>query len=121
MRRLCICLSRRCSDGGIAVSGTSRCRAHTTYGWGSKKNKAVRDANYVNPAYRRNREVTLMREPTCHWRLPGCALKSTQADHLFPVSEGGSNSLKNLVGSCRHCNEARGRDLGNQMKRRRPK
>jgi 5-methylcytosine-specific restriction endonuclease McrA len=117
-RRLCVCYSRNCSDHGIAVPGTSRCRNHTTSGWGFKKNKAARDANYVNPAYRRNRAIALEREPECHWRLPGCTLKSTQADHVLPVSRGGSNSLDNLVGSCQHCNEARGRAAGNAAKRR---
>jgi 5-methylcytosine-specific restriction endonuclease McrA len=78
----------------------------------------ARDANYVDPIYRRNREIVLEREPECHWRLSGCTLRSTQADHLVPVSRGGSNSLDNLVGSCRHCNEARGRASGNAAKRR---
>jgi 5-methylcytosine-specific restriction endonuclease McrA len=105
---------RACICGRIAVSGTSRCRAHTTYGWGSKPKS--RDAAYADPAYRRNRGITLRREPSCHWRLPGCTGRSTTADHLVAVSRGGSNDLGNLVGSCRHCNEARGRDLGNQTK-----
>jgi 5-methylcytosine-specific restriction endonuclease McrA len=119
MRRLCTCLSPRCSDRGIAVSGTSRCRAHTTYGWASKPK--WRDAAYTTSEYKTNRKLAIQREPECHWRLPGCTLKSTTADHLVAVSRGGSNRLDNLVGSCRRCNEARGRDLGNAMKRRKPK
>jgi 5-methylcytosine-specific restriction endonuclease McrA len=74
---------------------------------------------YTGASYRRNRLIAIQREPLCHWRLPGCTGKSTQADHLRPVSRGGTNDLSNLVGSCRHCNEARGRDLGNRMKRKR--
>jgi 5-methylcytosine-specific restriction protein A len=103
--------------GNYALPGTSRCRAHTTYGWRSKP--ASRQAAYVSPIYRTNRAIVLKREPECHWRLPGCTLRSTQADHLIPVSRGGTNDLSNLVGSCQHCNEARGRDLGNAAKRRR--
>jgi 5-methylcytosine-specific restriction endonuclease McrA len=122
IRRVCVHRSRSCSGGGYALPGTSRCRAHTTNGWGSKKNKAARDANYVDPVYRRNRAIALEREPVCHWKIPGvCTGRSTTADHLLAVSLGGDNSLGNLVGACRRCNEARGRDLGNAMKRRRPK
>lgn len=101
------------------ICGVVNCRRHITHGWGSKRNKATRDANYVDPAYRRNRAIALKREPECHWRLPGCTGRSTQADHLVPVSRGGTNDLGNLVGSCQHCNEARGRHLGNATKRRR--
>jgi 5-methylcytosine-specific restriction endonuclease McrA len=77
------------------------------------------DANYVSATYRRNRAIALKREPACYWKFLGCTLKSTQADHLVPVSRGGSNRLDNLVGSCQHCNEARGRAAGNAAKRRR--
>jgi 5-methylcytosine-specific restriction enzyme A len=76
---------------------------------------------YTGAGYRRNRAIVIQREPTCHWRLPGCTGRSTQADHLRPVSQGGSNNLDNLVGSCRSCNEARGRAVGNELKRRRAK
>ena len=94
-------------------------RHRPTWGWTSKRDKRARDANYVSATYRRNRAIALKREPACHWKFLGCTLKSTQADHLVPVSRGGSNSLDNLVGSCQHCNEARGRAAGNAAKRRR--
>jgi 5-methylcytosine-specific restriction endonuclease McrA len=100
------------------LCGVWGCQRHApTWGWGSKPK--WRDAVYVSPQYKTNRELAIQREPLCHWRLPGCTLKSTTADHLLAVSRGGSNGLDNLVGSCRHCNEARGRDLGNETKRRR--
>jgi 5-methylcytosine-specific restriction endonuclease McrA len=102
------------------LCGRAGCQRHLpSWGWSSKKDKAVRDAMYTGASYRRNRLIAIQREPLCHWRLPGCTGKSTQADHLRPVSRGGTNDLSNLVGSCRHCNEARGRDLGNRMKRKR--
>jgi len=119
MRRLCICLSRRCSDGGIAVSGTSRCRAHTTYGWGSKKNKAARDARYSDPVYRRIRHEILASKPICVF--PGCTKVADTLDHIRPVSLEGGNEPSNLRPMCRKHNQDLGRDLGNQMKRRRPK
>jgi 5-methylcytosine-specific restriction endonuclease McrA len=70
---------------------------------------------YTTPQYKANRKAAIAREPTCHWRLPGCTIKSTTADHLVAPFQGGTNELTNLVGSCRHCNEARDRALGHQM------
>jgi 5-methylcytosine-specific restriction endonuclease McrA len=105
-----------CSDGGRAIPGRSRCRAHAS-GWDAKPKS--RDRAYVDGRYLANRKMVLAREPTCHWRLPGCTLKSTQADHIIAVSRGGSNGLENLVGACESCNRRRGIDLGNDTKRRR--
>jgi 5-methylcytosine-specific restriction endonuclease McrA len=117
MRRLCICLSRGCSDGGIAVSGTSRCRAHTTYGWGSKKNKAVRDAMYASRSYREYRRRILAAKPQCCY--PRCTRVADTLDHIVAVSLGGGNERSNLRPMCRKHNQDLGRDLGNQMKRKR--
>jgi 5-methylcytosine-specific restriction endonuclease McrA len=117
MKRACLCWGPGCSDAGIALPGSSRCRAHTTSGWYSKPRG--RDLAYATTEYRTNRTLAMGREPTCHWRLPGCTLKSTTADHLVAVSRGGSNRAENLVGACENCNRRRGIDLGNQTKRRR--
>jgi 5-methylcytosine-specific restriction endonuclease McrA len=113
----CICWSRGCSDGGKAVPGTSRCRAHTTSGWGSKKNKTARDAMYASRSYRNYRHRILSAKPPCSY--PGCTEVATTLDHIVAVSLGGDNSPSNLRPMCRSHNEALGRDLGNQMKRRR--
>jgi 5-methylcytosine-specific restriction endonuclease McrA len=64
------------------------------------------------PDYKTNRRIALEREPRCHWGLRGCTVKSTTADHLIAVAEGGSNELSNLVGACARCNAARGSALG---------
>jgi 5-methylcytosine-specific restriction endonuclease McrA len=102
------------------LCGAWGCQRHLpAWGWANKRNRAARDRNYVSATYRRNRGIALAREPRCHWQYAGCTGRSTQADHLVPVSQGGDNSLANLVGSCRHCNEARGRAAGNAAKRRR--
>ena len=114
MRRACICLSPRCSDGGIAVPGTSRCRNHTTSGWGSKKNKSARDAIYASRSYREHRKRVLSAKPPCSY--PGCTEAATTLDHIVPVSLGGGNEPSNLRPMCRKHNAALGRDLGNQMK-----
>lgn len=117
MSRACISQGPRCSDGGIAVPGTSRCRNHTTSGWGSKKNKAARDAMYASSIYREHRKRVLSAKPLCSYA--GCTEAATTLDHIVPVSLGGGNEPSNLRPMCRKHNEALGRDLGNQMKRRR--
>jgi len=106
MPRACIRYGPGCSDGGIAVPGRSRCRAHRGQEWA--RQPAARQASYSSAAYRANRALAIEREPRCHWRLPGCTVTSTTADHLRPVSKGGTGDLDNLVGACRRCNELRG-------------
>jgi 5-methylcytosine-specific restriction endonuclease McrA len=80
----------------------------------------ARTLSYTNPEYKRNRLLAIKREPLCHWRMPGCTLMSTTADHLIPVSRGGGHELENLVGACSSCNQSRGGAEGRAtMKRRR--
>jgi 5-methylcytosine-specific restriction endonuclease McrA len=47
----------------------------------------------------------------CVWRLPGCTIKATTADHKVPVADGGPDDESNLVASCDACNETRRREL----------
>lgn len=48
--------------------------------------------------------MVLARDPLCVYRYDdGCTLASTVADHVVPLSEGGEDSLDNMVGCCRHC------------------
>ena len=74
-----------------------------------------RQLEYRTTEYRTNRKIVLEREPTCHWRFKNCTIKSTQADHLVPVAQGGTNELANLVGACGRCNALRGSSLGGQV------
>jgi 5-methylcytosine-specific restriction endonuclease McrA len=79
----------------------------------------ARAGAYSSGVYRRNRLIAIAREPECHWRLPGCTLKSTTADHLRSVAKGGGNELENLVGSCSSCNQRRGGAEGRATQKRR--
>jgi hypothetical protein len=54
-----------------------------------------------------------------HLRLPGCTKVADTMDHIVAVSLGGGNEPSNLRPMCRKHNQDLGRDLGNQMKRRR--
>jgi 5-methylcytosine-specific restriction endonuclease McrA len=115
--RVCLRCGRGFQVWADALKKPSRCPEHRGSSWDRKPPE--RDLVYMDPTYRRNRLIAIEREPTCHWRLPGCTIRSTTGDHVVPVSRGGSNDLSNLVGACFRCNMARGRDLGNDTKRRR--
>jgi 5-methylcytosine-specific restriction endonuclease McrA len=88
------------------VPGRSRCRAHGGGAWA--RQPPARQVEYSSGEYQQNRRLVIAREPTCHWRLPGCTQISTTADHVLGLSKGGDHALPNLVGSCRSCNEKRG-------------
>jgi 5-methylcytosine-specific restriction endonuclease McrA len=102
-----------CITCGVLIPlGTSRCKAHGGQAWSGKP--AGRQSAYRDPVYKANRKTVIEREPRCHWGLRGCTGKSTTADHLIAVAQGGSNELSNLVGACARCNAARGASLGGQ-------
>jgi 5-methylcytosine-specific restriction endonuclease McrA len=72
---------------------------------------------YASRSYRNYRHRILSAKPPCSY--PGCTEVAMTLDHIVAVSLGGDNSPSNLRPMCRSHNEALGRDLGNQMKRRR--
>lgn len=106
-------LPQRCfACSRIAVGNTGRCEVHG----GVWVKSAEQTAKYHSAQYQMNRETAIREEPRCHWRLPGCTGRSTQADHVVSVAKGGTHERSNLVGSCKNCNEARGRHEGRVTK-----
>ncbi|WP_425274469.1 HNH endonuclease [Streptomyces flavidovirens] len=55
--------------------------------------------------YQRNRRWLLRSQPDCH--ICRVALATT-ADHIIPLSRGGSNAMDNLRPACGPCNYSRG-------------
>ena len=45
----------------------------------------------------------IRRDPVCRLQLPGCTGVSTEADHITPTAEGGSDHPSNGRGVCAHC------------------
>jgi 5-methylcytosine-specific restriction endonuclease McrA len=56
------------------------------------------------PEYNQARKQLLAHNPPCHW----CGGIATEADHLIEHDAGGSDSIDNLVPSCKPCNSRRG-------------
>lgn len=113
MKRACIVCGKGFEINPYALKKPSRCPGHRS-GWDRKPKQ--RDLAYIDPVYKRNRALILQGDPAC-WICgrPG----ANTADHVISVSRGGSNALENLRPAHFKCNQDRGRDLGNQTKRRR--
>ena len=95
--RLCIAFGPSCSGEGIAVSGTSRCAAHSR-GWRKTPQMRARSARYNTRAWRERAKRQLKTEPLCRQ----CGTRAAIADHIFNVGSGGSfdGALQSL---CRRC------------------
>jgi 5-methylcytosine-specific restriction enzyme A len=52
-------------------------------------------------AWKQQRAKALQRDNhECQIRGPHCTVQATQVDHVVPVSQGGDDSLSNLVSTC---------------------
>lgn len=95
-------MARPCLDCGTPSTG-ARCR-----GCSYRHEKHRRPSFYqrgYDAEYRRNRAALLASHPTC--AICGRA-PATTADHLTPISQGGTNSIDNLRPACAPCNSGRG-------------
>lgn len=83
-------------------SRSARCPACTRT-HDQQRRPSPRDRGY-DAEYRRNRRLLLADHPRCHW----CGDLASTADHVIPVSKGGTNDQANLVPACPACNSGRG-------------
>lgn len=58
------------------------------------------------------KHTLLARHPFCHWCEKPLEKRTATADHLTPLSRGGSNEAWNIVLACHKCNETRGDSTG---------
>jgi 5-methylcytosine-specific restriction endonuclease McrA len=97
MARACILYGPKCSDGGRAVPGTSRCKAHTNSNWGRSKHPY--SSVYKDQRWTDLRKRVLREEPTC--AVEGCHERSTSVDHIVSLANGGDPfDRSNLRGMC---------------------
>lgn len=66
-----------------------------------------RQQSYDKPSdwQTRKRKVLARDEHRCYIAGPTCAGVATTADHITPVSEGGTHDLSNLAAICEPCHE----------------
>jgi 5-methylcytosine-specific restriction protein A len=142
-RRRCIENRRSCSDGGYAVEGTSRCRAHSVgsaspakrrrfaclcgaadcqhgrrSGWATHPPPA--NAYAYGSGWQARAKRVLERDGyQCQLRFPViCIGKATQVDHIVQPEAGGTNDLENLRAVCRPCHARRTGQQGALAKQR---
>jgi 5-methylcytosine-specific restriction endonuclease McrA len=73
---------------------------------------------YNRSQYKRNRLLVLEAAGwRCEW--PGCGRPAGTADHILPVSRGGTSDVWNLRASCARCNSQGGVALVNEAKQAR--
>lgn len=96
-RRACILRGPGCSDGGFAVSGTSRCSAHSR-GWRKSPEMQARSSYYDTPQWKARRKRQLAAFPNC----AHCGQKATIADHIHNIGAGGDpdGPLQSLCIKC---------------------
>jgi 5-methylcytosine-specific restriction endonuclease McrA len=59
---------------------------------------------YNSAEYKRNRKLILEQsQHICHY----CQGYANTADHIVPVSQGGTHELSNLLAACHQCNSTR--------------
>jgi len=116
LKRACIVGNKHCSDGGIAVAGGSRCRAHRRSNWAT--HKPAHSEVYRSRRWTDLRKRVLREEPIC--AEPGCSAKSTSADHIVSLADGGEPfERSNLRGMCRACHKRRSSRQGAAARKRR--
>lgn len=94
-----------CPRCGTLVTGRRYCPPCTTATHRARDQQRgnFRQRGY-DADYERSRRQLLANQPPCHW----CGTPdATVADHLVPLSAGGTNQLANLVPSCTSCNARR--------------
>lgn len=59
---------------------------------------------YATAEYKTNRKIILEQSQyICHY----CNGPANTADHIVPVSQGGTNEINNLLPACHNCNSTR--------------
>lgn len=97
-KRACILYGPNCSDGGIAVPGKSRCKAHGGRAW---QRTDPRSKHRYGSDWELRRARVLREEPNC--RL--CGAQATDVDHVRAHADGGSDDRSNLRALCRKCHK----------------
>jgi 5-methylcytosine-specific restriction enzyme A len=104
MNRPCLVGGPGCSDNGLAVPGSSRCRAHGGRAW---RVDPSRQSTYRGN-WPQQRVRALERDGyVCQLRYRGCLGRASEVDHIVQPEAGGDNSLSNLRAVCRRCHATR--------------
>lgn len=68
---------------------------------------------YASAEYKRNRKIVL---EAAHYQCHYCANDANTADHIIPVSMGGTHEISNLLPACTSCNSTRKNKVLHRMR-----
>lgn len=95
---------KQCGQCGWLVIGRAYCPEHQPIGW--RTSPSARNRTHTRDDLRAFRIAVLKREPRCRV----CGAEATEADHIVPVSRGGTNDADtNGAGLCAACHQAKTR------------
>ena len=98
IRKACLLRGPGCSDGGLALPGRSRCRAHGGGAW-ARTNPA--NKKHYGADWRTIRARVLREQLICAL----CPARATDVDHVIAVADGGTDNRTNLRGLCERCHK----------------
>lgn len=90
--------------GELVAGGSRRCTDCQRALWRSLPSRESR--GYTRKWRTISRKVR-RRNPLCALRLPGCTGLATAADHILPLSLGGTSTFANAQPACTACNNAK--------------
>lgn len=93
-------LARPCIEPGCPEVAThrSRCASHQRQ-YNNTPYRVTQRSFYASKHWRLVRDLILLRDPVC--RASGCNARSTDVDHITPISQGGPPfQASNLQGLC---------------------
>jgi 5-methylcytosine-specific restriction enzyme A len=111
LKRACIRQGAGCSDGGIAIPGRSRCRAHGGGAWA--RTDPASKGRY-GAQWQRRRAQVLREQPNCY-----CGRPATDVDHIRAVADGGTDNRENLRSLCRQHHKQHTAEQNKARRRRR--
>ena len=114
-RRVCLLQGPKCSNGGFAVPGTSRCPAHSK-GWTKSPEMQARSGYYQTRSWRERSKKQLAEHPDC----VRCGAAANVADHIDPIGLGGDwfGPLQSMCTKCHNLKSSSEGGRASKAKRR---
>ena len=112
LRRACIMSNKHCSDGGMALPGKSRCKAH---GGGAWQRTDPSSKHRYGAHWQEIRARVLREQPRCEI----CGKPATDVDHVRAVADGGPDDRSNLRALCNPCHEKHTAEQNRARRRKR--
>jgi 5-methylcytosine-specific restriction protein A len=113
-----------CSEptcGELVPAGQRYCGTHERSRWPTGKN--IPKSRSADAKWKRTRKFVLSRDGhRCRIAFVGiCIGLASEADHIIPVTRGGTDHPSNLQAACRPCHLAKSSDEGHEAAGHRPK